>query len=760
LIPTRNTMSKRFRPLAADIAFVAVLTLCTALALLTVSYNSDIEARQQSAIYLSMLQRDAAFLTRDIGKLLRDIDRGLKALLDAPSRRRGEHRQADAFRDILRGAPHLRSISFVDPQGKIAFSSTPENIGHTFDLNTCVSHTLTPESLLRICPAHSGRDIADGAPLTDNGKSTPEPGFIPITHSRLSANGETMTLVATLNLDYLARQAADMLEAYGAARAALLRADGLRLFDTEMPDAGLLMIEREISRRWKENHTGEARQLEAIDGRHWIVADRPHPQLPIGVVLAIDHDKVMESARQRLRTNNLTTMLLMLAGMICTLFGYLFFRHASRRERDQQRQAEARRHLLESTLNACTKAIVITTPQGVIEWVNPAYTALTGYTAAEAIGRTPREQSKSGMQSGSFYAQMWQTLLDGRIWRGELVNRRKDSSLYDEFLTISPALDSGGAIRHFIATKEDCTEHKATREQLAVAHSHLNAVVENFPGALVMEDTQGRIVLLNQFIFELLGLPGTDEYVLGKPVHPLMVFSSHVAEDSQAFLDRIKELRESARPFYNEEIHFKDGRWVERDFIPIHLHGDLIGFLYIYRDISQKKRHARELWQLATSDPLTGIQNRRAFFEQIERERARLIRYPGEAALLMIDIDYFKRINDTHGHTAGDAMLKHVVQLVRKLLRESDVMARLGGEEFAILLPQSGREGALGLAERVRAMLEENPLNYNDTPIHVTASVGVTIVTASDSSTDQVLSRADHALYAAKRNGRNRVESG
>ncbi|MDR2031820.1 MAG: diguanylate cyclase [Azoarcus sp.] len=752
-------MSKRFRLLTTDIAFAAVLILCAALAMLTLSYNADIELRQRSALYFSMLQRDAAFLDRDTGKLLRDIDRTLESLLDPPSSLRNARQQTDAFRHVLRSAPYLRSISLIDPQGKVLLSSTPENTGRTLDLNACMSSPPTSESLLRICPTYAGRDLANGVPLTDNGKSTPEQGFIPIVHSRLSASGEAASLVATLNLDYLARRSADMLEGYGGARIALLRADGLRLFDSETPDAGLLPIERAIPERWKEGRSGEARPLEAIDGRRWIVADHAHPLLPIGIVFALDHDEIMESARQRLRANSLTAILPTLVGMVCALFGYLFFRYAGRRERERQQQADAQRRLLERTLDACAKAMVITTPAGVIEWVNPAYTTLTGYTAAEAIGRTPREQSKSGMQSDSLYAQMWQTLLKGRIWHGELVNRRKDNSLYDEFLTIAPALDDNGAIRHFIATKEDCSEYKATRRRLAVAHAHLGAVVENFPGALVMEDTQGRIVLLNQFIFELLGLPGTDEYVLGKPVHPLMLFSSHVAEDSQAFLDRVAELRESARPFYNEEIHFKDGRWIERDFIPIPLRDDLIGFLYIYRDISQKKRHARELWQLATSDPLTGLHNRRAFFEQIERERARLVRYPGEAALLVIDIDYFKRINDTYGHSAGDAVLKHIVQLVRKLLRESDVMARLGGEEFAILLPQSGREGALGLAERVRAMLEENPLNYNDTQIHITASVGVTIMTARDSSTDQALSRADHALYAAKRNGRNRVES-
>jgi diguanylate cyclase (GGDEF)-like protein/PAS domain S-box-containing protein len=498
--------------------------------------------------------------------------------------------------------------------------------------------------------------------------------------------------------------------------------------------------------------------VETIDERHRVVAHALHPTLPFGVTWAIDRNELIAGAQYSIRRNNMTVMLLILAGMACALFGYVFFRLSNHRERERHLQAETKRHLLESTLNACASAIIITRSDGTIEWANPAYSTLTGYSIEESINHNPRDLTKSGIQSQRFYAHMWQTINSGGVWRGELVNRRKDGSLYDEFLTISPAMDANGAIQHFIATKEDFTERKAAREELEVAHSHLNAVVENFPGALVMEDTYGRIVLINQSIFDLLGLPGNNDYILGRPIHQLMVFSSQITEDSEAFMKRIENLRTAAHPVFSEEIIFKDGRWIERDFIPIRLHDKLIGFLYIYRDISQKKRHARELWQLATSDPLTGIPNRRTFFEHIERERVRLARYPGEAAILMVDIDYFKQINDTHGHSVGDIMLCHIVRQIRKLLREPDTLARLGGEEFAILLPETNQEGAHGLAERVRKVLEDTPLNHNGTLIHATASVGVTIMTSQDINTDHALSRADRALDEAKRKGRNRVE--
>ncbi|MDR1853975.1 MAG: diguanylate cyclase [Azoarcus sp.] len=747
-------MGKRYRFLTADIAFAAVLVLCAALAVLAYFYQADAELQQQCRIHLSVARRDAAYITRDTGQLLLDIDRALQTMLEATG---NKSPQESTLQHVRANFPYLRSLSLADRDGKVLASTAPDNVGQTVDTSQWLALALTPGNELRLGLTHAGRDLSSGMPLTDNARATPDIGFIPLAHLRQTGDGAVEMLIATIDVGHLKRQTAAMLEETPGTRVALVRTDGLRMLDTAPSDAGLSMIERDIVERWKNGETEGVREQEAIDSRNWIIAHQLHPSLPFGVIWAADSNALL-AASAPARRNHLTALLSMLAGMICALFGYVFFRYSTRHERERLAQTEAQRRLLESTLNACTIAIVITRRDGIVEWANPAFTALTGYEAAEAVGKNPGALCKSGIQSGSFYAQMWQTILDGRVWRGELVNRRKDESLYDELLTISPAFDADGQIQHFIATKEDFTEHKAVREELEVAHSHLKAVVENFPGALVMEDTFGRIVLLNQSIFDLLGLPGTNDYVLGRPIYPLMVFTSQVAEDGQAFLDRVEELRAGARPEYGEEIHFKDGRWVERDFIPIRLHDNLIGYLYIYRDISQKKRHARELWQLATSDPLTGIPNRRAFFESIERERARLARYPGEAAILMMDIDHFKQINDTHGHAAGDAMLCHIVRQVKKLLRESDTLARLGGEEFAVLLPQASRDGALGLAERVRKVLEDNPLIYNDTPIRVTTSVGVTSMTADDLNTDQTLSRADHALYEAKRKGRNRVE--
>jgi diguanylate cyclase (GGDEF)-like protein/PAS domain S-box-containing protein len=743
-------MNKRFRLLVADFAFAAVFISCAALSVLALSYQADAETRYQSKTQLSVAERDTTYISREFGQLLQDIGRVLETTFSELTRNEAP---TDIPQHLLKNLHHLNSISLLDAQGKVIASSSPENMGHVIDPGAYPGVPF-PGGRLRIGPTYTGHDLSDGSPV-DIAKPTPGQGFIPIIYTRLS-NGEEKSLVVTLKLEYLLQRIVRLPDDPDT-RIALLRSDGMRLLDTGPANAGLRMIERSIVDHWQNAQSG-AQEQEAIDARRWLTAHRLHPELPIGVVWAADRDVLLKSIKPEISRNSMTIALLTIAGMVCVLFAYLFFRYATRHERTRLSKTEAQWRLLENSLNACASAIIITRPDGIIEWINPAFTALTGYAAAEAIGCRPGVLTKSGKHSKAFYTQMWQTILNGRVWHGEIINRRKDGSLYDELLTIAPAFDSKGVIQHFIATKEDFTQHKVARQELEIAHSHLNAVVENFPGSLIMEDLEGRIILLNQNVFELLGLPGSEEYVLGKPVQPLMVFTSHVAEDSQAFLERVKELRTAARPVYREEIQFKDGRWVARDFVPIRRHEDPIGFLYIYNDISRQKRHARELWQLATSDPLTGIHNRRAFFENIERERARLTRYPGEAAILMVDVDHFKQINDTHGHAAGDAMLCHIVKQMRKLLRESDILARLGGEEFAILSPQTNREGALGLGERIRKVLEDNPLGYEDVSISVTASVGVAIMTADDPNTDKTLSRADHALYEAKRRGRNRVE--
>lgn len=166
-----------------------------------------------------------------------------------------------------------------------------------------------------------------------------------------------------------------------------------------------------------------------------------------------------------------------------------------------------------------------------------------------------------------------------------------------------------------------------------------------------------------------------------------------------------------------------------------------------------------EVHALATQDTLTNLPNRRHFLNRLRDEFDRLQRIDEPASVIMLDLDHFKRINDTYGHAAGDAVLVHFAELVREGIRKIDIPGRLGGEEFAIFMPVTEIREAKIFAERLRRKLENDAAIYEGKPIQVTASIGIAALLAQDKLPEDALSRADEALYKAKRNGRNRVET-
>lgn len=178
-------------------------------------------------------------------------------------------------------------------------------------------------------------------------------------------------------------------------------------------------------------------------------------------------------------------------------------------------------------------------------------------------------------------------------------------------------------------------------------------------------------------------------------------------------------------------------------------------------DISERRRLEDELRELATTDPLTGLANRRHFIDRLGEEYERVQRDEGlAAAVVMIDIDHFKKINDRFGHAVGDASLRHFADLLRRQLRGFDCAGRLGGEEFAVLLPGACVTAANNFAQRLRRAVEATPLPRNNGDIPLTISLGVAAIAAADDSGDSALMRADKALYQAKADGRNRVAVG
>jgi diguanylate cyclase (GGDEF)-like protein len=204
------------------------------------------------------------------------------------------------------------------------------------------------------------------------------------------------------------------------------------------------------------------------------------------------------------------------------------------------------------------------------------------------------------------------------------------------------------------------------------------------------------------------------------------------------------------------------GQWVEKpyglnDGDRVNLGGGVVLRFALEGELEQQLR--AKLYDLATRDPLTSAYNRRFLDERMNSEWPWAVRHEQSCAVLMLDIDHFKQVNDTWGHLAGDHVLKELVELMTNTIRREDLLARVGGEEFAVLCRGTGRAAANTLAERIRTAVADHQFIFNEEPITLTISIGVaTSAEKSVASTDDLLALADQRLYQAKSNGRNRVE--
>jgi two-component system cell cycle response regulator len=176
------------------------------------------------------------------------------------------------------------------------------------------------------------------------------------------------------------------------------------------------------------------------------------------------------------------------------------------------------------------------------------------------------------------------------------------------------------------------------------------------------------------------------------------------------------------------------------------------------RTIRELEESRKALAELATTDALTQLKNRRLFYTQAEQNLADCRRNERDMSLLVLDIDHFKKVNDTYGHHTGDEVLIRVARLLTRMVRAVDTVARFGGEEFAVLMPETNKLGAAVLAERIRSAIEKEAMVIDGRTIPVTASLGIATLAAEQvESIDQMLSIADRRLYLAKNSGRNRI---
>jgi diguanylate cyclase (GGDEF)-like protein/PAS domain S-box-containing protein len=335
---------------------------------------------------------------------------------------------------------------------------------------------------------------------------------------------------------------------------------------------------------------------------------------------------------------------------------------------------------------------------------------------------------------------------DGRwIWvlaRGMAVERSAD----------------GRAVR-VAGTAMDITGRKQAEAEIARL-SEWNELLLNSAGqGIYGTDLDGVCTFINPAALAILGFEKQE--VLGKNTHRMFHHhhkdgAPYPEEDCPVDLTR----RDGIRREIEETFIRKNGEVfpVQLSITPMHEDDQLVGVAAVFEDIAGRKAMEQELTRLATTDPLTGVANRRRFIEQLEIELARMQRFDKPAAFLMMDVDNFKNVNDTYGHAVGDAVLRHLAELSQHRLRRIDLFGRLGGEEFGILLPGTDAAGARQFADSFRRYVADTPLESSKGIIPLTVSIGVAEFDPGDAAPDGVLARADTALYRAKEGGRNRVE--
>jgi diguanylate cyclase (GGDEF)-like protein/PAS domain S-box-containing protein len=306
-----------------------------------------------------------------------------------------------------------------------------------------------------------------------------------------------------------------------------------------------------------------------------------------------------------------------------------------------------------------------------------------------------------------------------------------------------------------VATGHDVSDRVRAEQELRAANSLLAATLESTADGILVVDLDGRVVSYNARFAEMWRLP--DQAISRSDDHHIIEAIQRQLRDPASFVAKIRELYAAPESASRDVLEFLDGRVFERDSLPQRIDGEVVGRVWSFRDMTEQSRLQDELSHQAFHDPLTGLANQALFRDRLEMAMARLARHGGELALLFIDLDDFKHVNDNLGHGVGDALLASVGERLTASLRPGDTAARLGGDEFAVLVDEvMDPHDAPMVAERIIEVLAQ-PVAVAGATVSVSASIGVAYGVATDQVED-LLRNADLAMYTAKSAGKRRVE--
>lgn len=396
--------------------------------------------------------------------------------------------------------------------------------------------------------------------------------------------------------------------------------------------------------------------------------------------------------------------------------------------------------------------VAITDQRGTILYANDQFCKISKYSQDELLGQDHRLLNSS-CHSAEFFKNMWATIGSGEIWRGEIRNKAKDGSFYWVDTTIVPFLNDQGKPYQYVSIRNDISLRKQMEEEMRKSEEKFRLITENSSDMISAIDHEGHWLYLSPSHTAMLGYAVSE-----MELRPLFQW---VHEEDQEHLEQgIKHIIAARKASSQLEfrIQTKDGSYidVEAKISPIVNEArQVTSLVLVMRDVTERKKSEQTIYRLAYHDTLTELPNRRFFMDGLRKEIHKAERFQSQLGVMLLDVDRFKNVNDSFGHGVGDLILIEAAKRIKKCLQAKDVVARIGGDEFTILLTEltSAKEAEL-TAQRIKESFQA-PIELGGQLHNLTCSIGIALFPSDGKDIDELLKRADMALYAVKEQGRN-----